>query len=995
MSVVALSARGRNGAGANRPQVQEAAVAPARLVGRVVEQRATASAIETVAGGHPAGVAFVGEPGIGKTALLAAAGEQARLAGLSVIHARGVSTERDVPLGLVARAFDGIDDAGPVGLLGAREAAQARSEQGWGPGPKDSTWKLHYRTRHALRSALEGCAIERPVALVLDDVDRADELSIQLVAHVLAHGLRTPILVVLGYDPARAPRSLLDAVAMAGREQWFGAIEIDTLGREAAAELVSELTPQLRRAVYRESGGNPFYLTELTRAAIRSDWIPSAASGPDTVPSAISSAVSTEVDRLSVDARRLAEAAAVIGPRFDVSLAAQVGELGEEPALRAIDELTSSGLVRATETPWRFAFRHPVVCSAVYESADLSFRLMAHARAVAALELGGAPRGAWAYHVERSARPGDDRSVDVLVRAAQGAQRSDPEAAVRWLQAALRLLAPGADRGRRVELLVALATALGETGRPFESRRVLRAALPLVAADHTDTKARLVSGIMRLGHMVGQRGDARELCIETLNRIRSARSWPLQELRLQMAMDRWFAGEPSAVIEAARVVRGGVDLFGEAPVEAMVCAIEAHAAIDLGDIDGAQLLADRSARLVDGLPDCDLGDRVEALLALGFVELSLERFSESVCHLERGVALARNSAQQCWSCMLLLLLSAVRLAQGRVQEADKAAGAALENARHPYPRGWALSMRGWLRTLRGDHERAEADAEHAAQMLEDAEPTIFGDLARGWLAATFVDSGKPERARVATPPRSLGGHVSSGATALLAQRDLSLAACELARGHLETAEGWIARAESSPAPGALEGVAGEVRFWRAVLALARGDAALAQSAAIDAASSFAKARRSLDAARAELLAGQAAAALGAASALTILRRAYFKLDECGDVCHRDEAARAQRDLAERASPSSVASAHTQDDAPALQALTPREREVATLVVSGMSNRQIAEQLFVSPKTVESHVSHIFDKLAISSRVSLAYAIASKRTLPSSSDEERATSEPNA
>ena len=134
------------------------------------------------------------------------------------------------------------------------------------------------------------------------------------------------------------------------------------------------------------------------------------------------------------------EGAAVAGDPFEPELAAAAAATSEAAAMDAVDELLHVDLIRTTDVPRRFRFRHPLVRRAVYEATAGGWRLGAHERCAEALAARGATAAARAHHVERSARQGDIEAVAVLREAGETAARLAPESAARWFGAALRLL---------------------------------------------------------------------------------------------------------------------------------------------------------------------------------------------------------------------------------------------------------------------------------------------------------------------------------------------------------------------------------------------------------------------------------------------------------------------------------------------------------------------------------------------------------------------------
>src|SRR6516165_1751893 len=137
--------------------------------------------------------------------------------------------------------------------------------------------------------------------------------------------------------------------------------------------------------------------------------------------------------------------------------------------MHAVDELLALDLIRTTDVPRRFRFRHPLIRRAVYEATPGGWRLGAHERCAEALAARGASAAARAHHVERSARQGDLAAVAVLREAGEAAVRLAPESAAQWFGGALRLLPQTAPRKDRVELLLSRASALAAAGHFIES----------------------------------------------------------------------------------------------------------------------------------------------------------------------------------------------------------------------------------------------------------------------------------------------------------------------------------------------------------------------------------------------------------------------------------------------------------------------------------------------------------------------------------------------
>ncbi|MGH2969907.1 MAG: ATP-binding protein, partial [Solirubrobacteraceae bacterium] len=373
------------------------------LVGRVAELAAVERLLIAARSAPAAVLEVVGEPGIGKTRLLSELAVRAERGGLRVHSGRGGELERGLPFGLVVDALDGPLAALDPGQLN-RLGAEARAQLGGvfpaleSPGSEPSGLSAErYRTHYAIRALLELLARRRPLVLALDDVHWADDASLELLVHLVRHPPHAPLAVVMAYRPAQAPTALTAAVLDGERA---GVLERIALGPLTAGEsdelLGGRLDAARRRALYRDSGGNPFYIEQLARAADHARLSARAAATdpgvdpqlPD-VPRIVLSALGEEVAALSERVRVTARAAAVAGEAFGPRLVADIAGAGYQDVLADVDTLIDCDLIRPA-TAAQFRFRHPIVRRAVYESAPAAWLVGAHTRAALALEaIGG------------------------------------------------------------------------------------------------------------------------------------------------------------------------------------------------------------------------------------------------------------------------------------------------------------------------------------------------------------------------------------------------------------------------------------------------------------------------------------------------------------------------------------------------------------------------------------------------------------------------------
>ena len=277
----------------------------------------------------------------------------------------------------------------------------------------------------------------------------ADQASLDLVRRLLHRPPGAPHLLVVA--TRRRGSRALPLLDTARRLPAYEELALEPLDREASLTVLADVSDLAERErIVDDARGIPLYLREFARTV---------GQPASTLTCPLLAAAEVELRALPPATRSLVEGAAVAGDPFDPELAAAAA--GQEHVGEAVDELVAADIIRPG-TGRGFAFRHPLVCRAVYHAAAPAWRLAAHERVAAELERRGAGAAARAHHVAQYARPGDEAAVALLVEAARTAPH--------WYEAALRLV-PDRDRGR---LLAPAGLALARAGR-------LREALALLA----------------------------------------------------------------------------------------------------------------------------------------------------------------------------------------------------------------------------------------------------------------------------------------------------------------------------------------------------------------------------------------------------------------------------------------------------------------------------------------------------------------------------------
>lgn len=957
------------------------------LVGRDAERALGEQALEAVRGGSSGFLVVLGQPGIGKTRLVGEFTAEAERRGYLCLGGRGGELERDLPFGVVAYALDAYTAAlGPAlddldaEILGHLAAVLPSFS---GPRPTSEVLQEErYQAFRAVRALLERLAARRPLVLALDDLHWADPASVELLSYLVRRPPAAPVLLLLALRPHQAPARLRSILDRASREGVARRLELRPLTAEQSAGLMGDgLDADRGRALYEESGGNPFYLQELLRAQVqgRAAGRTPAPVDTDDAPASVVSAIVDELALLSEQARAVLRAGAVVGDPFELDLAAEAAGLGEASVLVPLDELLEAGLLQPTDVPRHFRFRHPIVRRAVYTSAGRGWRLAAHGRAAAALAARGAPPAARAHHVERSARKGDDDAIALLSEAGESVAVHAPMSAAEWFGAALRLLPHGpAAAERRVGLLAARATALSAAGRLEDAHDALRQTLDLVPRGQA-VHHQLTAVCAAVEHLLGRHDDAGGRLRRELDELPDPGVPEAAWLHVDVAADGlWMSDFEGMCTWAAR----GLELAAALDDRLLIAAATvqlAFAECNLGYTAEAADHLDHAAALFDDLADEDVARRIDVAMHLGYVAVIMGRYDRSIRSFTRGIRLARSTGQGAFLRLMMTGLAWATSAVGRLGDAREAAEEATESSRlvdNAQDLSYSLACHSWVAALAGDHQAASKAVDESAELARGLEVSVIS-AAAGWMrAAAVVELGKPGDA-VDTMLTAVGGpDLPMVAASVRCMCYEVLTRAELHRGRLDEADRWSGQAGALAAQLPLSASAAFAGRARAAVALAVGDAEVAGTEACAALESAEAAGARLDATRARVLLGRAFAASGDRErAVSELERAEDEFSAYGAVRLADEVSAALRGLGRRTAARSIPAMPPASSA----GLSPREAQVAAFLGEGRTNREIARMLFVSERTVETHVAHIFVKLGVSSRAAAAAAMGEYRS----------------
>ncbi len=911
------------------------------LLERQAELAAIDDALDRATAGRGGTLVIEGPAGIGKTRLLDRAAAEAGGRGFRVLTARASPLEREFAFGVVRGLLEptargaGTERSGAAGL-----AAPVLDPGGAGATPT-------FAVLHGVHWLVVGLADAGPLLLAVDDGHWADGASLRALHHLARRVDDVPVLIVLATRPTEpgADVELLDAIRAVPATTVLRPAPLSGAATAAVLRRVlgDQVDPRFDAACHEAAGGNPLLLGALVGSLRQAGVAP----GPDGVravreraPGIVSAFVLPRLRHLPRPAVAVARALAVLGPGAALRSLASVAGLAATDAASALDQLAGAELV--TGDPVDFV--HPLLGQAVLDRMPSAERLAGHQRAARELAADGAPAESVAAHLLQL-EPLRDPWVVARLReaAADGLAAGAPQAAARYLD---RALAEPPDADERVDVLTELGEALCQAGSAAgfdrlqqaldlagDPRRRDRIALSL--ARHLEIAWELPRALAVLDRAAGEidargAGDSAVALIVEAELIGLARAVPALRPRARERLDRLRpAARPDSVAGCTLMANLAVELIQE-PETAADAVDHAHAALDgLGGLGGGP---------------SDVG----------------------VLYLAGPVLIAAGE------------LTAAAAAADRIAVRARARGAPLEM-------GAALGVRGDAAARRGALLDAEADLRMAHDVLDAEQMPYPARLLAGYLLPALVAMG-----RLAEADREV-------TTLQVDHRQVAVLA---GLGRLRTAQG---RPEEALEALLACGARLAKRDWRHPGLLPwRTDAALACHR-------LGRARQAgelADRALAEAQRFAAAVPLGRALLVTGLLRADIdvlreavdvlagtpaRLEQAGAYVElgaalrranrRAEAREPLRtglELAHRCAAALLVDRATEELAAAgarprtplrtgVESLSASERRVARLAAEGMTNRDIAQALFVTAKTVEVHLSACYRKLGIGTR----------------------------
>ncbi|MEO8510013.1 MAG: AAA family ATPase [Chloroflexota bacterium] len=889
-----------------------------------------------------------GEAGIGKTTIWHAALDAAATRGYRVVVTRPTAAEARLPFAGLNDLFADLADTAAPELPPPQRAALdlALMRAGVGTEPMQPL-----ALSLAVLEVLRGAASHQPIALAIDDVQWLDESSAGVVRFALRRLDRAPA-VVIATQRTEAPAPAGDAPALADLPaERITRVEIRALGIEAIDRLVDEalglqLAPTMLRRVHAMSGGNPFYAMEIGRA-LQARGL-DRATGEVPLPESLAGLLRDRLDTLAPDAREVVNHASALSQPTTALLGAT---LGLERTRSGLAAARDAAVLATGDGPIRFA--HPLLATEAYAALDEASRSEVHrhlARVVSEPE-------ELARHLALASASPDAEVADALDMAATHAHaRGAPDAAAELSELAAART-PDTDPARAHRLAAAGRYRLmaGDVGH---ARRILERALDEPDAKGGVARGELLFQLAGVRQLMDDFEAAEALGLEALPHAAGNVTLTVQVKHLLSGVayvtGRKFAAGAQHAFDAMRLAEQSDD------PRLVAAIIGSYASWRYATGHGWELELEQRAKKLEpwmssfrtlDLPAFDFanieyweGETVSSSARIRALEERAERDGDYSSlpfllamnaqsdildgrsdlargRIERARRLSLTTDQR--TALLHTLVEETRL-EARLGDADRALGAARQAFALMAATRWSIGewlMRSDLALLELSRNRPDAAYEHIAEVIGPSEDDEAGR--RRWAHAVAVE------VLVALGRHDDAALLLGALEADARQRDSPRLSANALR----------ARARLLAATGDLDAADAAIRELMTVSRTMEDPWELARTLFV-AGEIHRRARRRAKARSAFTEALETFEFIGA----------RLWADQAREQLGRIGAARAEGGL------------------------TPTQQEVAELVAGGLTNRQVAERLFMSPHTVEAHLSVIYRALGIRSRVELDTAL---------------------
>jgi DNA-binding CsgD family transcriptional regulator len=952
------------------------------LIGRDQELRLIVDTIDRVASGTGTALLITGDAGLGKTSLAHQGLMRARDMGFETLVGRCQPLDQGLAyapvIGAFGRFLRACEPSRQDGLV-RHLPALGRLFDGLDlpvPGPLGDAALEKTRLFEAVLRLLGRMATERPVAVLFDDLHWADPASLELLTYVSRELMGLPVLLIGTYrreelePPQRRFRLLLESLRRVADARE---IALEAMARDEVALLLARLLDGMPSSeavglIARRSGGVPLFVEALARSLVDSHGLIESQGRWTLVPDAeaelppvVRDTVVGRLERLDPPRRQLLDTIAVGGEGVSglvlhavmeerVDLAAEVAGLVQAGLL--VEE------VAATDATFRF--QHPLVHEVAYEEIPTHRRRQLHLRFADALGASGDVVGQAAHYLAAGPAVDPAQAVDVLLDAGRRAlARYAADEALRFLHTAL----PAAETVRPdlvAEILVQLGEAWLRSGKAGEAIRVWRSALEGERALTDPLRRARLHGLVAAAESA--RGDFAAAEHDVAAGLAILEGFPPRDEVLDLL---WVRGinyarqlDPAGELGAVRQVQEVAPRVATLRARCLAGATRLLALIEETDYAAASIESARLRPLVADLKDPELlrrGRDLDSLVAASLGDLPALRLAT-----HRSLELAREMGVPGWHYRVHLYAFVEALFSGdwdRAWEVIREAASIADKQDNPWTAAIVPLIAGILAAYQAEFESAADRLSTAQSLIENGSiPDAHGAVMLNIVAATVA----LERGDVTSALELIERNGNRFGQGLLPPWGLVvLAEARIGTGGIAAGREVIAR---------LAALGPEGTYPTAMAGRLEGLAHIAEGDPSEGMERLHYARRAFDqlgmpfeVTRATIEAAEASPE-PPRSLVADLTAAYRTAARLGATRYVARAGRLLRATgAPLPSPEPSASGE----------LTPRQLEIAEQVAKGMSNAEIAETLYISVRTVTSHLDHMYTRLGIGSRAALA------------------------
>jgi DNA-binding CsgD family transcriptional regulator/tetratricopeptide (TPR) repeat protein len=886
---------------------------------------------------------FAGEAGIGKTRLLREVAKRAADAGFAVLGTGASPGDAEVAAGMLQELSVELRRNEHTAGAGQRIADRIREA---GDGDPDRHRRLLVTDVTEVFETVANCPW--PMMVMLEDLHWADDLTLEVLGRLSRRAQSLPILLVGTYRsdelyprvPMRVWRTRLLTQRHA-EEVRLGRLSRDDTTAMATAIASTVLSTTVTGAVFDRSDGIPLHIEEFL-----------AASGGASVPDTLADAVLGRAEQLSDAARALAGSASVLGRRFDLDLLTAI--TGDTPEIIDVGlrELTERFFVQPHQDRSTYDFRHALIRDALYADLTPHRRRDLHARAAEAAVLAGFADAFVSDQYERANLPATAHRY-ALTAATEATGMSAHREAVELYRRAERTMPPDTPDTVRADLLAGLASALAAIDHNAAAAQAYESAYQ-VRLDLGDTvgAAAVMPLLVQVRHLLGADLDERTASLRAALRLIAFRAdGEAQEVRAHI-----HAELSAAYMLDRRLAEAMEDgeLAQSIAVEDCDRAMRCNLDATLGSVLLFSGRMDEGWRLLEGSIARAEEERFESQAARGYRMLGtsasmLVEYDIAERWLREGIAYAERVERFNDRHYMAAHLAHVLWATGDWDGANREAQLALADGRGGITtRVTALHVLGFLAMGRRDFRTATAALGEAAELGEGMRELQRISPAWWGLAETALRQGD-HRAAVDWCEKGFAASARVRDAAYLFPYVVTGTRAYLTISDTMAARDWLARTSEPLVERGIPGTLAAVDHGWGLVHLHEGQTGKARDALASAAAAWASRRRFLEGT--EVLLDQARCATRSrrpADAAVFSAQAHALLSSAGAPPPAPPPSR---------SPTSLLSA--------------REVEVARLVATGATNREIAAALTIAPKTAAAHVEHILTKLGVSRRAQIA------------------------